>query len=86
MQIKLNHIRKLTDINNHGEARYFIADMFPYLSQYKKQFELINKLHAIEGHMPKLLSDYRENITKQMFHEIEKNEGFEIKNKILACI
>ncbi len=84
MEKKLQHIANLTDSNNHGGARWYVADLFPYLSVYKRKFELIDKLHEIEGSMPKLLLDYRENVTLQMFHEIEKHEGFEIKNKIYS--
>lgn len=81
---KLKHIADLTASNNHGGARWYVADLFPYLALYKRKFELIDKLHEIEGSMPRLLIDYRENITKQMFHEIEKHKGFEIKNEIYA--
>lgn len=72
----------LTAGNNHGGARWYVADLFPYLAKYKRQFELIDKLSEIEGCTPKLLLDYRENVTGQMFHEIEKQEGFEITDKI----
>lgn len=84
MENKLKHIAMLTDSNNHNGARWYIADLYPYLSLYKRRFELIDKLSEIEGCMPKLLVDYRENVTLQMFHEIEKHEGFEIKNKIYS--
>ena len=83
---KLKHIADLTNGNNHGGARWYVADLFPYLAIYKRQFELIDKLHEIEGSMPYLLSQYRDNVTLQMFHEIEKHEGFEIKNKVMACL
>ena len=86
MQNKLKHIKELTAGNNHTGARYYVADLFSYLSLFKRRFELIDKLSEIEGCMPKLLLDYRENITKQMLHEIEKREGFEIKNKINNCL
>lgn len=86
MEQKLKHIKELTAGNNHTGARYYVADLFPYLSLFKRRFELIDKLAEIEGYMPKLLLDYRENITKQMFHEIEKNEGFEVKNKIYSYL
>lgn len=84
MKDKLEYIASLTGSNNHGGARWYVADLFPYLAVYKRKFELIDKLHELEGSIPKLLSDYRENVTLQMFHEIEKNEGFEIKNKIYS--
>lgn len=84
MEKKLKHIALLTDSNNHGGARWYVADLFPYLSMYKRKFELIDKLHEIEGSMPALLKAYRDNVTGQMFHEIEKHEGFEIKNKIYS--
>lgn len=86
MDKKLEHIKTLTAGNNHNGARWYVSDLYPYLSKYKRQFELIDKLSEIEGHMPKLLIDYRDNITLQMFHTIETREGFEIKNQIKACL
>jgi hypothetical protein len=86
MEQKLKYIALLTDSNNHGGARWHVTDMFSYLALYKRKFELIDKLHEIEGSMPILLSEYRNNVTLQMLHEIEKHEGFEIKNKIIACL
>lgn len=86
MENKLKHIKELTAGNNHTGALWYVADLFPYLSLYKRRFELIDKLSEIEGSMPALLREYRDNITLQMFHAIETNEGFEIKNKIYSCI
>lgn len=84
LEIKLKHIASLAGGNNHHGARWYTADLFPYLALYKRQFALIEELCAIEGCLPALLGAYRENVTLQMLHEIEKNEGFEIKNKIKA--
>jgi len=84
MEKKLQHVASLTAGNNHTGARWYVADLYPYLSLYKRKFELIDKLSEIEGCMPALLGHYRENVTGQMLHEIEKNEGFEIKNRIKA--
>lgn len=86
MDQKLEHIKTLTAGNNHTGARYYVADLFPYLSLFKRRFELIDKLAEIDGYMTELLRAYRDNITLQMFHEIETNEGFEVKNKIKNCL
>lgn len=81
---KLETLASMTNNNAHGLARIYIAKHFEYLKKYENILQNINNIHEIEGSMPILLSEYRENITKQMLHEIEKHEGFEIKNEIMG--
>jgi len=86
MENKLKHIAELTGSNNHNGARWYISDLFPYLSLYKRRFEMIDKLHEIDGSLHHYLSLYRNHVTDEMLDIIERNEGIDIKNKIYACI
>lgn len=83
---KLQHIAGLIDENAHGQAREYIARQFEYCKKFENILHKINEIHEIEGSMPMLLSEYRVNITGQMLHEIEKHEGFKIKNEIMAVL
>lgn len=83
---KLKHIADLTNGNNHGGARWYVADLFPYLALFKRRFELIDKLHEIDGSLHYDLMNYRSHITNEMLDIIEKKEGVEVANKINACL
>jgi hypothetical protein len=83
---KLKHIAELTNNNNHGGARWYVADLYPYLALYKRRFELIDKLHEIDGHLAYELMEYRNDITRNMIRDIESKEGQEVAKEINACI
>lgn len=86
LEAKLSHIAHLTDSNNHGGARWYIADLFPYLSLYKRRFELIDKLHEIDGSMDSDLAKYRSSVTSEMMDAIERKEGKELAEKVYNCL
>lgn len=77
MEQKLKHIATLTAGNNHGGARWYVADLFSYLALYKRRFELIDKLHELDGSMNYDLSNYRQHITHEMLDIIERKENKE---------
>lgn len=83
---KLKHIASLTNSNNHGGARWYVADLFPYLAQYKRRFELIDKLHEIDGHLNFKLMEYRNDITRDMVRTISHKEGIEVAKEINNCL
>lgn len=83
---KLTHIAHLTDINNHGEARVYIAEQFEYLGQKLKQLKLINELHEEEGSLHYDLQNYRKHITDEMLDIIERKEGKEVAEQIYKCL
>ncbi len=76
----------LTENNRHGEARWYIADKFAYCSDFKQQFELINKLAEIEGHIDAYLLAYRRKLYRQMLERIERHDGSEMAVKINRCL
>ena len=58
-------IANLTDNNCHTESLEKIARMFD-LRQYYRRFELIEKLHDIEGSMPTDLAQYRSRLSREL--------------------
>ena len=86
METKLKHIKELTNSNNHGGARWYVADLYPYLALYKRRFELIDKLHEIDGSLHIELMTYRNDITKKMIRDIAELEGLEVAKQINSCL
>lgn len=81
MKKKLSHIAHLTNSNNHGGARWHVADLFPYLALYKRRFDAIDELHKLDGSMNFNLLVYRNNTTHNMLKEISNHES---KDLLLA--
>lgn len=79
----LKYLAKMTDDNAHGHARAYIAQMFK-LKKFDDIFTAINGLHALEGSIPHNLGLYRDDVTKEMFKELERQYGKEIKDKVWA--
>lgn len=77
MEQKLKHIATLTNSNNHTGARWHMADLFPYLSLYKRRFDLISELQSLDGKLIHGLSLYRNEITHDMLKEIHTHESKE---------
>ena len=77
----LSKIEKLTDYNNHGEARLEIASFFKH-KKYIDIFTLVNKIHDIERSLPMKLGHYREDVYDEMLKLISKEYGEDIAKQI----
>jgi len=66
----LRTMARMTDQNDHGGALRVGAEMLG-LVKIAKKAELINKLHDLEGHLPKELYDYRYSLHKELMKAAE---------------
>lgn len=82
----LQYLAELTNNNNHTEARIYVAEHFGYLGSLKNIFQKINEIHYIEGSLNSHLSEYRNDITAEMFKKLRKNENEGLVDKINACL
>lgn len=83
---QLKVLADLTENNRHGEARWYIADKFEYCSDLKQQFNLINKLAEIDGHLDYFLGQYRSEKVKDLMERIERHEGIKVAVAINRCL
>ena len=83
---ELRLLAQMTSDNRHGQARQFIADHFKYLKQFAKLFKLVNKIHDLEGSIPKHIFEYRNELTKDMFKFISLYEDEEVTEQLRACL
>jgi len=74
---QLNELKKLTELNQYGEARERMANILEY-TRYEKIFKAINKLHELEGYMPITLKRYQENRTIEMINNAYIDYGANI--------
>ena len=87
---ELNHkkifsqIAKMTDNNQHTEARLFIASMFA--PQFIPTFTMIKKLHDIDGHMYSSLHAYRKEKLAEMMRYIYSSYAAYIHDNILSSL
>lgn len=87
MDIKqLELLARMTDDNQHGQAREAIASSFSYLKHFEKLFKLVNKIHDLEGSIPSSVLDYRIALTRDMLKTIESHSGKQVAEQIKACI
>lgn len=76
----------MTQDNQHGQAREFIASHFAYLAQFAKMFYLIDELHKIDGHLDNGLRAYRNRVTDDMFFLMKYRESVETISLIKECL
>jgi hypothetical protein len=80
----LKRIARLTDNNCHTLALQTVADMFG-LKAFSERFQLIEKLHLIEGSMPYDLGLYRSSLSKELM-TIVKNNSVEMYDEIKKAL
>ena len=85
MDAFVKKISKMTDDNAHGHARIEIAKAFK-MSKFEKIFDLINKIHTIEGHIPYNLMQYRDELAEEMLTLLKKEYGEDVFNKIKGAL
>lgn len=83
---KLELLARMTNDNQHGQAREFIAEHFSYLKHFAKLFKLTNKIHSLEGSIPRHIFEYRNELTGDMMKTIESFSGKKVAEKIYSCI
>lgn len=81
---RLKVIKDCTESNNHTEALEVIARLFDY-SKYYKSFELIEKLHDIQGYMPTELGKFRDILATEMLGFVERDYPF-LYHEIKKCL
>lgn len=77
----LNALAKLTDANNHTEARLLIAKYFDSY-YYQKVFKGIESICEGYGSLPPEISTFRERMTFSMLSYIADEFGQEIASEI----
>ena len=80
----LKRIENLTDNNCHTLALQTVADMFGFKS-FSERFQLIEKLHLIEGSMPYDLGLYRSSLSKELMTQV-KNNNVEVYEQIKKAL
>ena len=77
----LKQLEKLTDANNHTEARLLIAKYFD-LDYYSKIFKGIESICEAYGSLPSENNTFRNRMTNNMLLHISSVYGFEISQEI----
>lgn len=83
---ELKLVARMTGDNQHGEAREYIAEHFSYLKHFAKLFKLTNKIHSLEGSIPRHIFEYRNELTKDMMKTIKSYSGEKFAEEINACL
>ena len=67
-------LAKMTDRNNHNEARRDLASHMNYL-KYQHIYQSIIMIQNKEVHMPRNLIKYRDDVDKQFFSLVKRKYG-----------
>ena len=67
-------LAKMTDRNNHTEARRDLASHMKNL-KFQHIYQSINMIQNKEGHMPRNLIKYRDDVDKQFFSLVKRKYG-----------
>jgi hypothetical protein len=67
-------LAKMTDRNNHNEARRDLASHMNNL-KYQHIYQSIIMIQNKEGHMPRNLIKYRDDVDKQFFSLVKRKYG-----------
>ena len=70
----ISDLAKLTDRNNHNEARRDLASHMKNL-KFQHIYQSIIMIQNKEGHMPKNLIKYRDDVDKQFFSLVKRKYG-----------
>ena len=82
---QINKIKHLTSINNHTEARIYIAKIFN-LKSCEKVLMAIKTIHKVEGSLPVEIANYRNRFTGGMLEVIKHQEGEEISDELYSAL
>lgn len=85
MKYLFAELKEMTENNDHSGALCRIAKAINN-PEFIKRFELIEKLHKLDGYMRTDLKNYAYVSRELMFDYIEKNQGIDFLNKIKKCI
>ena len=72
---------RLTDRNDHTEARKTFAKLFKY-DDLAKRYDEVEKLHMEAGHLTKDLSDMRNAIDETLEARIKKDYGEDVLRQV----
>lgn len=79
-------VAKMTDQNDHGGARLYIAKNILKDKRFTKIFKLINDIHDLEGYLPHPLGEYRMEATNAMFDVLKQKLSNDDYNRIHGAL